>query len=104
MNPLEQYPSVRRLLYTLQWITSGATGILGVIFVAEGDVPDWYTTTVAVLAFVWSYTGLTAQSNTPKPPADERGATTGETILIAFGIIAVVVVLIILLGGNVRIG
>ena len=69
MNPLEQYPSARRLLYTLQWLTTGATGVLGVIFAANDDVPDWYTITVAVLAFVWSYTGLTAQSNTPKPDA-----------------------------------
>lgn len=65
MNPLEQYPSVRRFLYFVQWVTTGLTGVLGVIFTARGDVPDWYTIAVAVLAFVWSYTGLTAQANTP---------------------------------------
>lgn len=65
MNPLEQYPSVRRFLYFAQWVTTGLTGVLGVVFTARGDVPDWYTVSVAVLAFVWSYTGLTAQANTP---------------------------------------
>lgn len=68
MNPLDQYPSVRRALYLLQWITTGATGVLGVIFATQQDVPQWYTIAVAALAFVWTYTGLTAQANTPAPP------------------------------------
>ncbi|MDB5716456.1 MAG: hypothetical protein JWO15_3853 [Sphingomonadales bacterium] len=63
MNPLDQYPAARRILYLLQWITTGATGVLGVIFAAQSDVPRWYTITVAVLAFVWTYTGVTAQTN-----------------------------------------
>lgn len=67
MNPLDQYPAVRRLLYLVQWVTTGATGVAGVVFVALEDVPTWYTITVSALAFVWSYTGLTAQSNTPAP-------------------------------------
>jgi hypothetical protein len=72
MNPLDQYPSIRRALYTLQWIASGAMGVLGIILAANGngvdDLPGWYNTTALVLAFVWTYTGITAQTNTPAPP------------------------------------
>ena len=62
-NPLDAYPAVRRVLYLLQWLTTGATGVLGVIFAAGDTVPEWYTITVAVLAFIWTYTGITAQGN-----------------------------------------
>lgn len=70
MNPLDQYPSVRRFLYFVQWLLNGATGVAGIVFVSQGDVPDWYTITVAALAFVWTYTGLTAQSNVTDPDGD----------------------------------
>lgn len=63
MNPLDQYPAARRTFYFIQWVTTGLTGILGVVFTARGDVPDWYTVTVAALAFLWTYTGVTAQTN-----------------------------------------
>ena len=69
MNPLNDYPRARKVLYFLQWLTTGATGVLGVILTArEAAVPEWYTVTVAVLAFVWTYTGLTAQTNVDSEP------------------------------------
>lgn len=63
-TPLDQYPEVRKTLYVIQWITTGLTGALGIYFTAQGDdVPQWYTIAVAVLAFLWTYTGVTAQQN-----------------------------------------
>lgn len=67
MNPLDQYPAARKALYTLQWLISGAMGVLGIVLSVNGygvtDLPAWYSTTALVLAFVWTYTGITAQSN-----------------------------------------
>lgn len=67
MNPLDQYPSVRRFLYFVQWAANLATGIAGIVFLNDNapGVPKWFTVTGLVLAFVWTYTGLTAQTNTP---------------------------------------
>lgn len=70
-TPLDEYPGVRKILYLVQWITTGATGVLGVIFTAQGDVPQWYTIAVTALAFLWTYTGVTAQTNTPPSPPQE---------------------------------
>lgn len=119
MNPLDQYPSLRKVAYFLQWITTLATGVLGVVFTArEAAVPEWYTVTVAVLAFVWSYTGLTAQTNvdapkhraslyqrevaqddpamwvdTTKPKHDERGAIdVGTAVVIALLVVVVILI------------
>lgn len=68
MNPLDAYPALRKVLFLLQWLTTGATGVLGIVFTAQGNVPTWYTVTVACLAFVWTYTGITAQGNVPDEP------------------------------------
>jgi hypothetical protein len=69
MNPLDQYPSVRKALYLIQWLANGVVGVLGIVFTTQGQSPAWYVLTVACLAFVWTYTGITAQSNT-KPAKD----------------------------------
>jgi hypothetical protein len=73
MNPLEQYPSVRKALYTLQWLTNGAMGVLGIVFLNDDSagVPKLYTLAGLILAFIWTYTGLTASANTPAPDAGE---------------------------------
>lgn len=63
MNPLSEFPGARKVLYLVQWITTGLTGIAGLYFTSQGSTPDWYTTLVAVLAFVWTYTGVTAAQN-----------------------------------------
>lgn len=67
MNPLDQYPGVRKALYLIQWITSGIMGVLGIVFLndSEPGVPSQYTLAGLILAFVWTYTGITAQTNTP---------------------------------------
>jgi hypothetical protein len=69
MNPLDQYPGVRKALYLVQWITSGVMGVLGIVLAANNggvdNLPGWYSTAGLVLAFVWTYTGITAQTNTP---------------------------------------
>lgn len=69
MNPLEQYPEVRKALYTVQWVVSGVMLILGVVWASLPDVgvPDWYVVLSAALSALWAYTGLTAASNTPTP-------------------------------------
>ena len=69
MNPLDQYPGVRRALYTFQWIVNGVLTIAGAVFVAKGTstehLPDWYILALAIAPVLWTYLGLTAQKNTP---------------------------------------
>jgi 4-hydroxybenzoate polyprenyltransferase len=80
VNPLDQYPKLRKALYLAQWVLNGVTGVLGIVFTAQGDTPEWYVLTVAVLAFVWTYAGITAQTNVtptevpmPKHLKNEKG-------------------------------
>jgi len=68
VNPVNSNPEVRKYLYLLQWVLSGVSGVLGIVLAANTDggvssMPGWYVTANLVLAFVWTYTGLTAQSN-----------------------------------------
>lgn len=67
MNPLEQYPGVRKALYTLQWIANGVMGVLGIVFLNDDKdgVPQLFTLAGLILAFVWTYAGLTASANVP---------------------------------------
>ena len=74
MNPLEQYPGVRKALYTLQWIANGVLSIAGVVFTAQGTnldaLPKWYILALAIAPVLWTYLGLTASANVePDPPA-----------------------------------
>lgn len=65
MNPLNDYPGIRKALYTFQWVVSGAMLLLGVAFATLEDVgvPEWYVVTSAVLSALWAYTGATAAQN-----------------------------------------
>lgn len=63
MNPLEQYPAIRKHLYLAQWVVNLILGVIGVVLVALGESPLWFVITTAAFNFVWSYTGVTAQSN-----------------------------------------
>lgn len=70
MNPLDQYPAVRWALYMLQWVVNGVLVIAGVVLATLGtaldDLPRWYVLSLAVSPALWTYLGLTAQSNVPK--------------------------------------
>lgn len=70
MNPLDNYPSVRAALYMIQWVVNGVLTIAGVVFATRGvaveNLPEWYVLTLAVAPVLWTYLGVTAQSNTPK--------------------------------------
>ena len=63
MNPLDNMPGLRKALYFVQWVINGVTGVLGIVYTAQGESPAWYVLTVACLAFVWTYAGITAQGN-----------------------------------------
>lgn len=65
MNPLEAYPQIRKHLYFVQWTVNLILGVIGVVLVSLGESPVWFVITTAAFNFVWSYTGLTASSNTP---------------------------------------
>lgn len=70
MNPLEMYPRVRRWLYLAQWVVNLLLGAIAVVLTTLGESPLWYVIATGVFNFVWSYTGITAQSNTPAKEAE----------------------------------
>lgn len=60
-------PRVRSILYKLQYVTSLLTLLVGVGYAAAGNaLPEWYGITVAVLAALWTYTGITADAHVAK--------------------------------------
>lgn len=71
MNPLNDLPGVRKVLYVIQWVVNGILVVAGAVFVANGteveDWPAWYAMALAVGPVLWTYLGITAQQNTPTP-------------------------------------
>jgi len=67
MNPLNDLPAVRKVLYIVQWVLNGVLVIAGVVFLTQGtdveDLPQWYVLSLAVLPALWTYLGITAQAN-----------------------------------------
>lgn len=65
MNPLEQYPAARRVVYHAFWSLGVALGGTQVGFAAaEAGQPTWLTVVLAVYAFVGGAIGYTAARNT----------------------------------------
>ena len=79
MNPLNDYPQARKILYLVQWVVNGVMGVLGVVYAAAnsgiGSIPSWYIVLGLVFNFIWTYTGITAQTNvdTSLPPTHVAG-------------------------------
>lgn len=103
MNPLDNYPGARKALYLLQWVVNLALGITALVLTTQSQSPEWFVLTGAVFNFVWTYTGITAQTNTVDKPVkknfgvgyrDEDGAA--DMVLVAVVLIAVLVLLIFL--------
>jgi hypothetical protein len=72
MNPLDQYPAVRKALYLLQWVVNGVLAVAGAVFAVQDTaidaLPEWYVLTLAIGPVLWTYLGITAQTNV-KPDA-----------------------------------
>ena len=67
MNPLEDYPQVRKTLYLVMFVLGAALGAAQVGFgAANVDQPTWLIVTLSVYAFLSSYLGLTAATNLKK--------------------------------------
>lgn len=74
MNPLANYPGVRKALYIVQWSTSGLMLLIGVAFgTSQTALPAWYAVVSAVLSALWTYTGITASSNINQPEEPSNG-------------------------------
>lgn len=70
MNPLSDYPTVRRWLYLVSFLLGLGLGGAQVGYAAANvDQPTWLLVSLAVYAFVAAGTGLTAVQNTPKQEA-----------------------------------
>ena len=63
MNPLDQYPAIRRYLYLVQWVVNLVMGVIAVVLLAKGQTPESFIIVTAAFNFIWTYTGLTAQGN-----------------------------------------
>jgi len=75
MNPLGNYPEIRKALYTIQYVVSGLMLLIGVGYGATATpLPSWYAVASAVLSVLWAYTGITASSNINQPKEDGDGS------------------------------
>lgn len=97
MNPLNAHPHARRIAYYVQFVVAGLVLLTAIGYGSAGvEPPTWYAVVAAVTSAAWSYLGLTAAQNTPKPPArGERGAIDAGTAIL----VAVLVVLLLILFG-----
>lgn len=72
MNPLDSYPQVRKAVYFVQWVVNGILAVAGAVFLAQGtaleDLPQWYVLAIAIGPVLWTYLGITAQTNVDTPP------------------------------------
>lgn len=83
MNPFDLYPGARKALYVLQWIVNLVLGIIAIILTALGRSPEWFVITGAVFNFVWTYTGITAQANTPASDDHEYSSDPSDDLTYA---------------------
>lgn len=74
MNPLANYPKIRKALYNIQWVSSGLMLLIAAAFAAsQTALPAWYAVVSAVLSALWAYTGITASSNINQPEEPSNG-------------------------------
>lgn len=70
---LSDYPQMRKALYLVQWIYNGALAVMGAVLVVQqtplAEAPQWYLLMAGVGPVLWTYLGLTAQTNVSEPPA-----------------------------------
>jgi hypothetical protein len=65
MNPLANNPAARKLVYQLFWLVSLVLGAVAAWYgAADASIPDWYTPTAGVFAFVSAAVGYQASANT----------------------------------------
>ena len=76
MNPLEEYPAIRRWVYRVFWIAGVAIGATQVVYLTIGqDQPVWLTAAVAVLAYLSIATNYQADRNTSVPGRHVAGGS-----------------------------
>jgi len=64
MNPLNDYPQARKVLYIIQWVVNGVITIAGAYYLLADQTPDkWYLIAAGLGPVLWTYLGLTAQQN-----------------------------------------
>lgn len=75
MNPLNEHPGARKVVYTVFWILGLAIGATQVGYAAADlGQPVWLTVALAVFAFVAAGIGFTAAANTDTGVAPRRAA------------------------------
>lgn len=77
MNPLDEYPQLRKILYLVQWVVSALLFIITavVLVVTDGDVPTWLAATTAGFNAFTALTGRTAETRVSDPETDVEELT-----------------------------
>jgi hypothetical protein len=66
INPLADYPGIRKAGYTLLWTIGIALGAISVGYGStDNSTPDWLKAALAVYAFLGGALGFTASQHTP---------------------------------------
>lgn len=76
MNPLNDMPGLRKALYLVQWIYNGVLTVMVAVLAIQqtplADAPQWYLYAAGVGPVLWTYLGITAQSNVePERPYED---------------------------------
>jgi hypothetical protein len=74
MNPLKEYPAVRRALYQAHWVAVAVLGGVQVWYATTGsDAPSWLPPALAVAAYVGGVLSTQASVNVPGPAHKDIG-------------------------------
>lgn len=69
MNPLDNYPQVRKYLYVVQYLVNGVITVAGAYYVLSHQTPQqWYVIVAGLGPVLWTYLGLTASKNVDPIP------------------------------------
>lgn len=72
MNPLEEFPEVRKWVYRVYWLTIVIVGACQIGWVtATGETPVWILVALAILAYIGGITNFQADRNTSTSPPGE---------------------------------
>ena len=74
-TPLDEYPQLRKILYTIFWFTAlgqGAVGLALAVVYGPDRVPTWYTITNIVLNYAYAYSNYQARQNITFTPYNPK--------------------------------
>ena len=74
MNPLSEYPEIRKYLYTLYWVVGIVLGSLSAAYSLGDTIPHWLKVFAVVYGYVAIPLGFTAAQNVTRKKGEREAA------------------------------